>query len=404
MRSSSRRVTLLSVLAVTSLVTLLWYWGLYHVPATVESASRGSGAHSSSSDGRERARRALQRLAVAEVQRLRSLTPENAEHHFRTCSTCMYLLIVDNAVARVAYGPQAWGSRMPAYLQLVDDILLYHSVPDTVVVIDTSDHPQSRISFNFNRRHGDSFIMMLPNHRFAVNDIPVAAGMKSKKWNPTLKALLQLSQQAPYASRDDRLFMDGIPHRDKKLYFDIACRQPDVATAYIHAGSVHFERLMRGEEQRLECYRQAGLLLNTTVPFATHNLRHKFLVYAHGNSLSDRLRLLLPSGSVVFKPDEDRTEFFRAVLQPYRHYIPVARDYSDLLEKRQWALAHPQACERMVRASRQFAEDFLEYSNVMAYAGRLLTEYARWMQNFPWFTADPKRVCSTPWGKDMFQC
>eukprot|EP00166_Cyanidium_caldarium_P006020 ctg_7757.g554 len=29
--------------------------------------------------------------------------------------------------------------------------------------------------------------MMLPNHRFAVNDIPVAAGMKSKKWNPTLK-------------------------------------------------------------------------------------------------------------------------------------------------------------------------------------------------------------------------
>eukprot|EP00166_Cyanidium_caldarium_P002106 ctg_213.g101 len=46
----------------------------------------------------------------------------------------------------------------------------------------------------------------------------------------------------------------------------------------------------------------------------------------------------------------------------------------------------------MVRASREFAEDYLEYSNVMAYAGRLLTEYAHWMQSFSWFTADPRRA------------
>eukprot|EP00166_Cyanidium_caldarium_P004507 ctg_477.g151 len=66
MRPSSRRVTMLSVIAVTSLVTLLCYWGLHYVPAAVENASRGSRTHSSSSVGRERARRELQQLAVVE--------------------------------------------------------------------------------------------------------------------------------------------------------------------------------------------------------------------------------------------------------------------------------------------------------------------------------------------------
>lgn len=53
-----------------------------------------------------------------------------------------------------------------------------------------------------------------------------------------------------------------------------------------------------------------------------------------------RLPYLLVGDSVVLKQDSIYYEHFYNELQPWKHYIPVKSNLSDLLEKLKWAKDH----------------------------------------------------------------
>ena len=53
-----------------------------------------------------------------------------------------------------------------------------------------------------------------------------------------------------------------------------------------------------------------------------------------------RFPYLLAGDSVVLKQDSEYYEHFYKRLSPWKHYIPLKHDLSDLLEKIQWARDH----------------------------------------------------------------
>ena len=65
-------------------------------------------------------------------------------------------------------------------------------------------------------------------------------------------------------------------------------------------------------------------------------IKYKYLIDIGGNGYSGRLKYLLFSKRPLLLVDRNYVEYFHNDLIPYKHYIPVKMDLSDLLEKVEW--------------------------------------------------------------------
>lgn len=65
------------------------------------------------------------------------------------------------------------------------------------------------------------------------------------------------------------------------------------------------------------------------------------------------LRWKLCTGLLVFKVESWANDWWYDTLEPWRHYIPVRADVSDLQEQYQWTQDHPVETEEIARAGRE---------------------------------------------------
>ena len=81
---------------------------------------------------------------------------------------------------------------------------------------------------------------------------------------------------------------------------------------------------------------------------------------------------------LLFRQEGFAYAFFRAGLKPWRHYVPVAADLSDLVAKIEWARAHPVEARAIVRRGAAFARSHLLEGRMTAlrYVGALIRAYA----------------------------
>src|SRR5262249_18443715 len=69
--------------------------------------------------------------------------------------------------------------------------------------------------------------------------------------------------------------------------------------------------------------------------------RYRFFIDVDGTGWSGRFKLLLHSGRVVLKQRSELYDYFMPDIEPFRHYVPVAPDMSDLVERIEWLKANP---------------------------------------------------------------
>lgn len=84
----------------------------------------------------------------------------------------------------------------------------------------------------------------------------------------------------------------------------------------------------------------------------------------------------LLSNSVAFKQDSDQIQWFYGALQPYRHFIPIRNDMSDLLDQIAWASAHDEEVKRISCNARKFALHHLMPEAVYLYLYLVFKKYA----------------------------
>ena len=129
----------------------------------------------------------------------------------------------------------------------------------------------------------------------------------------------------------------------------------------IYCGGNHGERAnyfppIPGERPHPRQYLQqlAGNLpvdvhLGQNIPIK-RQIGHKYILDVDGYTRTwDAWAWKMRSGSVVLSVDSPWESFFTAFFKPWKHYIPVANDFSDLGEKITWCLSHDRQCQRIVQ-------------------------------------------------------
>ncbi|MFN2606298.1 MAG: glycosyl transferase family 90 [Acidimicrobiales bacterium] len=101
--------------------------------------------------------------------------------------------------------------------------------------------------------------------------------------------------------------------------------------------------------------------------------RWNALVDVEGKGYSGRLKLLLHSGRPVLVQDRPWHEWYWDSLVPMKHYIPVRRDLSDLLDRARWVQQNPQEAVQIGRAGQKLAQRLLTRASAVDEWGRVLS-------------------------------
>ena len=131
---------------------------------------------------------------------------------------------------------------------------------------------------------------------------------------------------------------DVIEHKTRPLLQTIGTKYPDLFDI-VHVSPVD------------------GVIDNTISNFLSlpDLLKYKCLLDIGGNGYSGRLKYLLFSKRPLLLVDREYIEYFHDELIPYKHYVPVRKDLSDLVEKTKWVLRHYEECLIMAQNAYGFA-------------------------------------------------
>lgn len=93
-------------------------------------------------------------------------------------------------------------------------------------------------------------------------------------------------------------------------------------------------------------------------------LQYKFLISIEGNDVSTNLKWILLSNSVVLQPLPKKCSWFMEdMLIPFKHFIPLKDDFSDLEEKLNWCMKNLDKCEIISKNATEYMNNFLDESN-----------------------------------------
>ena len=107
-------------------------------------------------------------------------------------------------------------------------------------------------------------------------------------------------------------------------------------------------------------------------------LDYKFILALEGNDVATNLKWVMSSNSIAVMP-KPRFEswFMEGSLVPDFHYICIKDDFSDLIEKLEYFLAHPKEAEAIVSQANKHVEQFLDKKQEKIISLLVLEKYFR---------------------------
>lgn len=89
------------------------------------------------------------------------------------------------------------------------------------------------------------------------------------------------------------------------------------------------------------------------------HLDYKFIMALEGNDVASNLKWVMSSNSLaVMTRPTCETWFMEGTLKPDYHYIEVKEDFSDLEEKLQCYISHPEKAEEIIRHAHEYVRQF----------------------------------------------
>ena len=94
---------------------------------------------------------------------------------------------------------------------------------------------------------------------------------------------------------------------------------------------------------------------------------YKYIINIEGHSRAFRLSLEMNMMSVILLVDCDYDLWFTSKLEEYKHYVPVKRDLSDLIEKIEWCRKNDKKCKEIAMNAKNFYDCYLSEKGVYDY-------------------------------------
>ena len=89
------------------------------------------------------------------------------------------------------------------------------------------------------------------------------------------------------------------------------------------------------------------------------HLKYKFVVSIEGNDVASNLKWVMSSNSIAVMPKPKyETWFMEGKLIPNYHYIEIKPDYSDLPERLQYYIDHPDEANKIIQNAHEYVKQF----------------------------------------------
>lgn len=279
------------------------------------------------------------------------------------------IVIANNRIASTKDG-RGWvhPKRKKQYIQLLSNVLELYFVVDCILNINLMDHPQKGC-FNFCRNNGEQKQFLLPNHRFTLDDIKISDDtFNNTNYDDTI-AYLRKTDTLPFLNKLNKIYTSCIPNGKKIDYFKYALNSNlDICAGYIYIGPPHM--LCRAPKNLIDRCVKEGLAGVEYENFIKH-ANYKYVLYNDGDTLSDRMRLLLGLNSVIIKATSRYEEFYTYKLSNMQNYF----EYTDLKQLRnihEFLEDNPTFCKEMIHNNITFINNVLNYNNILEYVALLI--------------------------------
>ena len=94
--------------------------------------------------------------------------------------------------------------------------------------------------------------------------------------------------------------------------------------------------------------------------------QYKYIIDLPGHCYSTKIFWKLFLKRVVFYVPNSKPSAWESTLIPWVHYIPVATDLSDMIEKYNWAEAHSEECQKIINNAYSFAIENLTKEKIIS--------------------------------------
>jgi len=255
--------------------------------------------------------------------------------------------------------------RISQYIKLLENTLKVHRIKDCYVNIQIRDTPVKGY-FNFCRNvNSKTGVFLLPNHRFQQDDTKILDEKNITETYNEEKALI-ISKNIPFETKQSAIYTSSSFQPARTNYYSYALNHLFCKGVlyYNEAKSpvppAHF----------LNRLAQKNLVSTTFVPFIAHT-DYKYTLYTDGNTLSDRMRLLLCLNSVIIRKSSTYEEFYTYKLSNYINYIEYNEE--EELEQIYQTLENDKPlCNKIIDNNKQFIETTLTYENILQYTADLI--------------------------------
>ena len=114
--------------------------------------------------------------------------------------------------------------------------------------------------------------------------------------------------------------------------------------------------------------------------------RFAYVIHIEGHSAAFRLSYELSFGSVLLIVESEWKLWFSKFLIPWKHFVPVKADLSDLVEKVRWCKENDESCEAIAANALEFYNEYLSYRGVLDYLQKTLIDVSEMTGKYGYVT------------------
>lgn len=109
------------------------------------------------------------------------------------------------------------------------------------------------------------------------------------------------------------------------------------------------------------------------------HLNYKFIMALEGNDVATNLKWVMSSNSIAVMPAPTcETWFMEGTLKPDYHYIEIKADYSDLVEKLDYYIQHPDEAQRIIDHAHEYVRQFQDHKREKLISLLVLDNYFKY--------------------------
>jgi hypothetical protein len=101
---------------------------------------------------------------------------------------------------------------------------------------------------------------------------------------------------------------------------------------------------------------------------------YKYIINVDGHVSAFRLSLEMCMGCCILLADSKYRLWFRKLMKPMVHYIPIKEDLSDMIETIKWCREHDKECENIANNAKQFYFKYLQRDGALDYVQKILID------------------------------